>query len=72
MNEEITNTAVEQIRRSVLRAREVTEGVVSTESSIAQSLSVPTDIEMELTPESIELMQQLQAAMEKLNLSLYL
>ena len=65
MNEEITNTAVEQIRRSVLRAREVTEGVVSTESSIAQSLSAPANIEMELTPESIELMQQLQAAMEE-------
>lgn len=66
MNEEITNTAVEQIRRSVLRAREITEGVVSTESSIAQSLSVPNDIEVELTPETMELVQQLQAAMEEL------
>lgn len=66
MNEEITNTAVEQIRRSVLRAREITEGVVSTESSIAQSLSVPTNIETELTPESIELIQQLQAAMKEI------
>lgn len=65
MNEEITNTAVEQIRRSVLRAREITEGVVSTESSIAQSLSVPNDIEVELTPETMELVQQLQAAMEE-------
>lgn len=63
MNEEIRDAAVEQLRRII--TREITEGVVSTESSIAQSLSVPTNIETELTPESIELMQQLQAAMEE-------
>ena len=63
MNEEIRDAAVEQLRRII--TREITEGVVSTESSIAQSLSAPTNIEMELTPESIELMQQLQAAMEE-------
>lgn len=63
MNEEIRDAAVEQLRRTT--TREITEGVVSTESSIAQSLSAPTNIETELTPESIELMQQLQAAMEE-------
>lgn len=64
MNEEIRDAAVEQLRRTI--TREITEGVVSTESSIAQSLSVPTNIETELTPESIELIQQLQAAMEEI------
>lgn len=64
MNEEVRDAAVERLRRTI--TREITEGVVSTESSIAQSLSVPTNIEMELTPESIELMQQLQAAMEEM------
>lgn len=64
MNEEIRDAAVEQLRRTI--TREITEGVVSTESSIAQSLSVPTNIETEPTPESIELIQQLQAAMEEI------
>lgn len=64
MNEEIRDAAVEQLGRII--TREITEGVVSTESSIAQSLSVPTNIETELTPESIELIQQLQASMEEI------
>lgn len=63
MNEEIRDAAVEQIRRVI--TNEITEGAAFAESSISQSSSVPINIEVELTPESMELMQQLKVAMEE-------
>lgn len=67
MDEEVRSAAVEQLRRAI--QTEIVEGAVARDTTgfsnvLAQAITASNGIETELSPEAIELMEELQSAME--------